>query len=304
MSSKLAPTKTTGVNNPLKDVAPDLSVGHYGYEIVEQPKELIDSAGYPSYRLHFVVAGAVTLYYSGKKTVLKKNSVFVLMPNTGISYQAHYGKTHTVLCWVTFSGYKALHYCKKMGLTEEEPFILLEDSKITHYVYDNFAKKENFSSSMLSLTMQKNLLCIIEYLYARRTSKEADAESWQNTSKSAQTYMQKMLRYIDRHLSDPNLSIKLFSEKLTVHPSTLSRLFKKEMSVCFTEYVTLKRCELAVTYLEKGTFKVNEVAHMVGFEDPLYFSRIYKKIFKCAPSDTIRRAQKASREKNRVEMPK
>lgn len=289
MKTKLTPTQTMGINNSCKDVGSDLSVGHYGFEIADKPKGLIDSIAYPSYRLHYVIQGSVSLYYAGKKVVLKKNSVFVLMPNTGISYQVENKKSPTLLYWVTFNGYRAKHYCQKMGFTEEHPFAILSDSKMLPFFYESFTKA-SYPPSMLNTVMQKNLLNIIEYLYANCVS-NTDNESWQLEQKHSQTYMQKILYYINKHISDPNLSIKMFAEKLTVHPSTLSRLFKQEMSVCFTEYVTLKRCELAVTYLEKGTYKVNEVARMVGFEDPLYFSRVYKKVFKGSPMETVRRAK-------------
>ena len=87
MKTKLTPMQTMGINNSCKDVGSDLSAGHYGFEIVDKPKELVDSLSYPSYRLHYVIQGGVTLYYAGKKVALKKNSVFVLMPNTSVSYQ-------------------------------------------------------------------------------------------------------------------------------------------------------------------------------------------------------------------------
>ena len=293
MKTKLTPTQTMGVNNPCKEVGPDLSVGHYGFEIVDKPKDLVDSISYPSYRLHYVVQGSVTLHYNAKRVTLKKNSVFLLMPGTGISYQADLKKAPTMLYWVTFNGYRAKHYCKKMGLTEETPFAVLPDNKLLPHFYDSFIK-DGYSPSMLNVAMHKNLLNIIEYLYANHVS-SSENNTWQVENEHPQTYLQKILYYIDKHISDPTLSIKIFAEKLNVHPSTLSRLFKKEMSVCFTEYVTVKRCELAVSLLEKGTYKVNEVARMVGFEDPLYFSRIYKKIFKCSPMDTVRRAKEYER---------
>jgi AraC-like DNA-binding protein len=296
MKTKLTPMQTMGINNSCKDVGSDLSAGHYGFEIVDKPKELVDSLSYPSYRLHYVIQGSVSLYYAGKKVVLKKNSVFVLMPNTSVSYQVENKKSPTLLYWVTFNGYRAKHYCQKTGLTEEHPFAILSDSKMLAFFYEPFMKA-SYPPSMLNAVMQKNLLNIIEYLYASRVS-NTDNESWQLEQKHTQTYMQKILYYINKHIADPNLSIKMFAEKLTVPPSTLSRLFKQEMSVCFTEYVTLKRCELAVSYLEKGTYKVNEVARMVGFEDPLYFSRVYKKVFKCSPMKTVRRVKENERKKH------
>ena len=293
MKTKLTPKEPMGINNSCKEVGPDLSAAHYGYIIIDKPKDqaasnnLVDFLSHPSYRLHYVIQGSVSLYFNNKKVTLKKNSVFMLIPNTGIAYEAH--TNHTSLYWITFNGLRAKHYCIKMGLTEEQPFVQLPDNKLLPYFYAPFTKK-GYSPSMLNVVMHKSLLSIIEYLYANRIS-STSSEAWQQEEhKQPQTYLQKILHYIDKKLSDPALSIKMFAEKLNVHPSTLSRLFKKEMSVCFTEYVTVKRCELAVSLLESGTHKVNEVARMVGFEDPLYFSRIYKKILGCSPMETIRTA--------------
>ena len=98
-----------------------------------------------------------------------------------------------------------------------------------------------------------------------------------------------MLQYINDNLTSPNLSIKLFAEKFYMHPSTLSRLFKKHTSVCFTEYVTIKRIEHAIPLLQSGELKINEIARIVGFEDPLYFSRVFRKKFKCSPSDVVKK---------------
>ena len=299
MRVKLTPDETQGITNPAKDVAPDLFVGHYGYEIVEKNKEEVDSS-FPSFRLHYVIKGSVTLFFEGKKVSLKKNSVFVLMPNTGISYKADYKSSQqTELYWVTFNGYKAKHYLKRIGLTDEHPFAVLPDATIKAYFYDTFLPREH-SPSMLNLVLQRNLLNIFDYLYTHNLAQNDKESALQPEVVHNQTYIQKVLYYINKHLAEPDLSINLFAKKLNVHPSTLSRLFKKEMSICFTEYITLKRMESAVSLLREVKLKVNEVARMVGFEDALYFSRLYKKRFHCSPMDTVRDAKK----KNKAESTK
>lgn len=290
MRVKNTPNKTQGVNNPSQEVAPDLFVGHYGYEICSKNKDIVDSS-YPSFRLHYVIKGGVVLYYEGKKVVLKRHSVFILMPSTGISYGLENKNIPTELYWVTFNGYRAKHYVKKLGLSPTHPYTVLPDGKIEQHFLDNFKKRE-YSPSMLNLLLHRNLLSIFNVLYEHRLAESAPELNVTAEQQSyTQTYMQKILYYIDKHMADPHLSIRMFAEKLNVHPSTLSRLFKKEMSICFTEYLTLKRIEYAVPLLEEGKLKVNEVARMVGFEDALYFSRIYKKQLKCSPMDTIRKGK-------------
>ena len=290
MKTNIKLTMTQGINNPTQEVSPDLFVGHYGFEIVDKPKELVDTS-YPSYRLHYVVSGKVTLFFNGKKLILKRRSVFLLIPNANICYQADH-RAKTQLYWVTFNGYKAKRFVKSIGLTEDHPFNILPDGKIEKFFYDNFVKRDR-TPDMFNLILQRNLIDILDYLYVNRADKAAKNEQLQSgAQRGEQTYIQKILHYIDQHLSDPDLSIRMFSNMLNVHTSTLSRLFKKEMSICFTEYLTLKRIEFAVPMLEEGKMKVNEVARAVGFEDALYFSRVYKKKFHCSPMDTIRLGRK------------
>ena len=290
MGKQLKPNKTQGINNPSKDVSPDLFVGHYGYEIVDKNKELIDSS-YPSFRLHYVIKGSVILYYEGKKIRLKRHSMFILMPNTGISYQAEFKKSPTELYWVTFNGHRAKEYVNKVGLSESHPFTQLPDGKPEAFFYDNFIERD-YSPAMLNLILQRNLINILDYLYQNRPSTERLKASELPELAHTQSYIEIVLKHIDKNLGDPNLSIRMFAEKFNVHPSTLSRQFKKELSICFTEYLSLKRVEYAVALLEEGLLKVNEVARMVGFEDPLYFSRVYRKYFHCSPMTTIRNSRK------------
>lgn len=290
MRKQLKPSITMGINNPSKDVSPDLFVGHFGYEIVEKDKPLVDSS-YPAYRLHYVIKGSVVLNYDGKKIQLKRRSIFILIPNTGITYQAEYKKEPTELYWVTFNGHHAKDYVKKIGLSETHPYTVLTDGKLESFFYDTFIPRD-YSPSMFNLVMQRNLINILDYLYQHRPMTERQKSAVLPELEHTKSYIETILLYIDKHLADSDLSIKMFSEKLNVHPSTLSRLFKAELSVCFTEYLTLKRIEYAVPLLQEGLLKVNEVARMVGFEDPLYFSRVYKKYLHCSPMETVRLARK------------
>lgn len=281
MKTKHTPETTQGVTNPCKDGSPDLCIGHYGYEIVQPNKGIVDSS-MPAYRLHYVIKGSVTIFYNGKKTTLKKNSVFILIPGTSISYQNNHKRVSTELYWVTFNGYRAGFYANEIGLTEDMPFMTLPNAKIEEFFYDNFKQREQ-STSMTYITLQKNLFSILDLIYTEQHKSNAFSDI-QSDDFGTQNNLQKMLHYINENLTSPHLSIKLFAEKFYMHPSTLSRIFKKHTSVCFTEYITIKRLEYAIPLLEKGDLKVNEIARLVGFEDPLYFSRVFKARFGCSPS--------------------
>ncbi len=65
------------------------------------------------------------------------------------------------------------------------------------------------------------------------------------------------------------------------------KLFKKEIGVTPHKYLSDLRLQVAAQYLslsDQGGPNVTEVAHMCGFREPLYFSRMFKKKFGVSPS--------------------
>jgi two-component system response regulator YesN len=94
----------------------------------------------------------------------------------------------------------------------------------------------------------------------------------------------KALGYIADNYSD-NLSLEHIAGQLAVNKSHLSRTFKKETGVLLTDYVTRFRVEKAKELLAFTDLLAYEVAEEVGFADPGYFSKLFKKVTGVAPKD-------------------
>jgi two-component system response regulator YesN len=70
-----------------------------------------------------------------------------------------------------------------------------------------------------------------------------------------------------------------------VTPAYLSRLFKKELGINYTDYLNQIRVEKAKELLEIPHIKVLEVASQVGFNNSHYFSRVFKRSTGRTPQD-------------------
>ena len=50
-------------------------------------------------------------------------------------------------------------------------------------------------------------------------------------------------------------------------------------------YITKVRMRNAVRYLKEGKYRISEIAEMVGYQTPAYFSEQFRKEFGCNPKD-------------------
>ena len=78
--------------------------------------------------------------------------------------------------------------------------------------------------------------------------------------------------------------IKFFSDKLGVTPEKLNRTIKKDLGQTVLQALNERIAVEARFELRSGQKSIKEVAIDLGFEDPLYFSRFFKKQFGVAPS--------------------
>lgn len=85
-----------------------------------------------------------------------------------------------------------------------------------------------------------------------------------------------MMLYIHQNYRD-QISLDTLAEFSHLHRSYVSRLFKEATRMTVTEYLTLYRIEQAKKLLSTTDTPIANVSEEVGYIDPAYFSRIFKK---------------------------
>lgn len=102
--------------------------------------------------------------------------------------------------------------------------------------------------------------------------------------------------YIQGHYRDPELALSQIASASFAAPSYLSSLFKKEIGISTTEYITQCRMKEAARLLRDPERGLAEVSAEVGYQDPYYFSRCFKKYYGATPSKFIASHAGASEE--------
>lgn len=109
----------------------------------------------------------------------------------------------------------------------------------------------------------------------------------QNRTKSLPVHLSKALSIIHRDYGRP-IQLSAIAEECQITPSYLCRLFGEHLGTSFVEYVTRYRIGRATALLKEEGCSIKETSSLVGFQDPNYFSRIFRRYVGLSPSDLIR----------------
>jgi two-component system response regulator YesN len=83
--------------------------------------------------------------------------------------------------------------------------------------------------------------------------------------------------YIDNHSPDPDLSLNEVSAQVNLSPSHFSSVFSHETGETFRDYLTRMRIDRSKEMLRTTRMKCSQVAYESGYNDPHYFSFIFRK---------------------------
>jgi AraC-like DNA-binding protein len=99
--------------------------------------------------------------------------------------------------------------------------------------------------------------------------------------------LEEVLRFIEVHLSNPNLSTAMAASGCGISPRYLSFLLKHH-GTSFSTLVWDRRLSKARDWLASShpnEVSIGEIAYNVGFKSPAHFSRMFKRVFNINPSD-------------------
>jgi AraC-like DNA-binding protein len=96
-----------------------------------------------------------------------------------------------------------------------------------------------------------------------------------------------VLRFIEIHLSDPQLSTAMVAKGCGISPRYLSFLLRLK-DTSFSELVWEQRLDKARSWLSASDprdISISEIAYGVGFKSPAHFSRMFKRVFNMNPRE-------------------
>lgn len=97
--------------------------------------------------------------------------------------------------------------------------------------------------------------------------------------------MDKVIQYMKNHFSDHDIDLTRVAQVANVTNTYFSGVFRQQMGKTFVEYLTELRMTRAKELLRCTDKNTGAIAVEVGYNDPHYFSSLFKKINGCSPRD-------------------
>ncbi|HRP43291.1 MAG TPA: two-component regulator propeller domain-containing protein [Ginsengibacter sp.] len=100
-----------------------------------------------------------------------------------------------------------------------------------------------------------------------------------------QEFMKKLMSSIENHISDAKYSVTQLAGEMNMSVSQLNRKLKALIEQSPQKLIRSIRMQRALELLKNDAGNISEVSWEVGFEDPSYFSRVFKSHYGCHPSE-------------------
>lgn len=255
----------------------DLRLDFYGYEDC-LPDQFFGPAIRENYVLHYITEGKGYLEYKEQKIPLQKGDFFLLIPGE-VTYYFADTQTPWSYYWLGISGIKAQEYFNLSSIHETAYLRSPHNKALGNFIRTIVKDAERLDESKASqLHVISQLFELMHQLNA--VSPNLDQE----TISPSQKLYREAKHLIDIGYNSQAISIQYIADKLRVHRSYLSSIFKDFHKISPKEYLLEVRMNRAKELLETTDQPIKIIAYSVGYLDPLHFSKAFRQYYDCSPS--------------------
>jgi AraC-like DNA-binding protein len=180
------------------------------------------------------------------------------------------------LQWVHFDGQHAAHFIALTGLRPDESLIPIGEQP---HISLLFSEILNVLQSGYSL----HHLITISASLRQLLSNIAFLNTFAPIASGKGLHVEAVINYMLEHLTQ-SLSLDDFADYAAMSRSYFSSQFREKTGYAVMDYFIRLKIQKACELLETTEMKVVEISHYLGYKDPYYFSRLFKKISGISPS--------------------
>ena len=231
-------------------------------------------AGRVDFQLIYLIKGRGYYNFGDGPKEVGKGNLIVYKPGQPQLYE-YFFRDETELYWLHFSGSQAHEWIKRLKFNARYvyPIGIRGDcidlfKKITYEIQNKRTYFEYVSSAYL----QELFL-----IFARRLENlESDGRNLMSDA------MRAVIMYMYENYNK-NITVSTLASQCNLSMFRFIHKFKEATGMTPIEYLTKIRIDEARYLLSNSNLNISEIASIVGYDDPLYFSRVFKKVTGVSP---------------------
>ncbi len=263
-----------------KDKSKPLVVGSCGtYRLSSHPRlPTYRPRGRLDFQIIYIASGRAHFHFGSpeNETIVAAGNIVLFRPKEFQKYE-YYGIDKTEVYWVHFTGSDVKNILRKYGFPDDRRVFpvgtSLEYERVFKRIILELQRCQEDYEEMLVLLLRHLLIIFHRELGKEHTPKN---EYLDHEMAAAVSY------FNENYNQDINIEEYAASRGMSV--SWFIRNFKKYTGTTPMQFVTSIRITNAQLLLETTNYAVNEIARIVGYENPLYFSKLFRKQKGCPPS--------------------
>lgn len=267
-------------DNPnLEDLSVPLRINNCGYyrvhttPVIETPHP----EGRNDYQLLYIAAGKGHFYFKGSKeeTIVPKGNMILFRPKEPQVYY-YYAEDKTEVYWVHFTGSQVEEFLDHYELPKDENVFFTGISPDYPWIYNQIIRELQLQrvnyEELLRILLRHILLTINRYIKEQA-----------QTGTDIINDMERAAHYFRENYAK-NISIEQYAAEHLMSVNWFILSFKNVMKMTPMQYILSLRIAAAKGLLENSNKNINEISDAIGYDNPLYFSRLFKKHTGYSPS--------------------
>lgn len=266
-------------NNPNKE---DLSVplkinncGHYIIKTFPVATTYVPN-GRNDYQLIYIASGKAYFYFNGEEIIVPKGSIVLYRPGEPQIYD-YYLEDKTDVFWIHFTGSKAEEYLKRYMSAQNNHISYVGTSSDYQWIFDQIIREIRLQRVNYE-ELVKNLFIQLLLIFDRYIT-EGNKVEYKIISE-----IEKAVHYFNNNFGK-DISVEKYAREHFFSVNWFIKCFKIITSQTPMQYILSLRVSQAKGYLEKSDMSIMEIAASVGYENPTYFSRMFRKHTGMSPGE-------------------
>lgn len=263
-----------------KDKSRPLVVGSCGtYRLSSHPKlPTYRPRGRLDFQIIYIASGRAYFHFDNpeNETIVTAGNIVLFRPKEFQKYE-YYGTDKTEVYWVHFTGSDVTNLLRKYGFPDGRRVFTvgtsLEYERVFKRMILELQRCQDDYEEMLTLLLRQLLIVFCRELRKEHVSKN---EYMAHEMDTAAAYFHENY--------NQDISIEKYAASRGMSVSWFIRNFKKYNGTTPMQFVTFIRITNAQMLLETTNYAVNEISRIVGYDNPLYFSRLFRRQKGCPPS--------------------